>query len=210
MRAQIEVGRKIADGCRSLVFTVENHTDLAWKTQRLRRRIFVEGLGWPLAVDRWGRERDQFDRKDTIYGAVVQDCEPVACWRLLQTDRPYLLGDVFPHLAGEQSLPRSPAVWEISRFGVDPLHQQPDMLTRELLGLMMRFAVWQGTETIVAVSDEAFQRVLTRNRLKIFRYPGIDQSAAGTRGAIVAGGLHLAEQTHPTFRKIFDQMREAA
>lgn len=210
MRAQIDVGRKIADGCRSLVFTVGSHTELAWETQRLRRRIFVEGLGWPLAVDRWGRERDQFDRKDTIYGAVVQHGEPVACWRLLQTDRPYLLGEVFPHLAGGQSLPRSPAVWEISRFGVDPLHQQPDILTRELLGLMMRFAVQQGAETIVAVSDEAFQRVLTRNRLKIFRYPGIDHSVAGARGAIVAGGLHLAEQTHPSFRKIFDQLREAA
>lgn len=210
MRAMIDVGRQISTACRSEAFTVGTHTDLAWKTQRLRRRIFVEGLGWALSVDRWGRERDQFDRKDTIYGAVVEDGSPVGCWRLLPTTGPYLLGDVFPHLAGGEPLPRDMATWEISRFGVDPLHLQPEMVSRELLGLMMRFAAANRIATIVAVTDEAFSKLLGRAGLKLFRYSGVDRSEEGTRGPIVAGGLHLAEQNHPRYRKFAQLAQEAA
>lgn len=210
MRAIIDVGRQISIGCRSEAFTVGTHTDLAWNTQRLRQRIFVEGLGWTLSVDRLGRERDQFDRKDTIYGAVVEDCNPVGCWRMLPTVQPYLLRDVFPHVAGGQPLPRDIATWEISRFGVDPRHQKPDLVSRELLGLMMRFAAANGVATIVAVTDEAFHKMLGRAGLKLFRYPGMDRSEEGARGAIVAGGLHLAEQTHPRYRKFAKLSQEAA
>ncbi|OYQ37517.1 hypothetical protein CHU95_01260 [Niveispirillum lacus] len=210
MRAIIDVGRQISTGCRSEAFTAGTHTDLAWKTQQLRRRIFVEGLGWTLSVDRSGRERDQFDRKDTIYGAVVEDGNPVGCWRMLPTVRPYLLQDVFPHLAAGRQLPRDIETWEISRFGVDPFHQKPDMVSRELLGLMMRFAAANGVATIVAVTDEAFHKLLGRAGLKLFTYPGVDRSQEGTRGAIVAGGLHLAEQTHPRYRKFAQLSQEAA
>ncbi len=210
MRAIIDVGRQISTGCRSVAFTVGTHTDLAWKTQQLRRRIFVDGLCWKLSADQSGRERDQFDRKDTIYGAVVEDGTPVGCWRLLPTMQPYLLADVFPHLVDGQQLPRDISTWEISRFGVDPFHQQPEIVSRELLGLMMRFAVANGIATIVAVTDEAFHKVLVRAGLKLFRYPAVDRSEENTRGAIIAGGLHLADQTHPRYRKFAHPSQEAA
>ncbi len=179
---------------RVLAFTVGSHTDLVWQTLRLRKRIFVDGLGWPLAV-RDGAERDQFDRRDTVYGAVVEAGAPVACWRMLPTTGPYLLAEVFPHLAGGHPLPRSPRAWEISRFGADPAHPAPDACTKELLALMLALARQRGIETVCAVTDEAFERVLRRAGLRLFRYgtgPG-----PGERGALVAGGLHVAEQAPP-------------
>jgi N-acyl-L-homoserine lactone synthetase len=209
MHSAIEVDKKISPNSRAVIFTIQSHTDLVWRTQELRRRIFVEHLGWPLAVD-GDRERDQFDRPDTIYGAVVENAAPVACWRLLPTNQPYLLADVFPHLTEGESLPHSHNVWEISRFGVDPLHPAPNQMTRELLGLMMRFAVNRGIETIVAVTDAAFQKVLARNGLTMFRYAGSDAVGGGTRGPIIAGGLHIAEQTHSRYRKILMPLKEAA
>ncbi|WP_160106030.1 MULTISPECIES: acyl-homoserine-lactone synthase [unclassified Azospirillum] len=209
MHSLIEVDKKISSISHAVVFTAQSHTDLVWRIQELRRRIFVEHLGWPLSVD-GDRERDQFDRKDTIYGAVVENAVPVACWRLLPTDKPYLLADVFPHLTDGESLPHSNSVWEISRFGVDPDHPAPNLMTRELLGLMMRFAVSRRIETIVAVTDAAFQRVLARNGLTMFRYAGFEEVGGGARGPIIAGGLHVAEQTNPRYRKILAPLKEAA
>ena len=82
---------------------------------RFRYRIFVEMLGWDLPC-RDGLELDQFDREDTVYLVARKDAEVVGTARLLPTHRPYLLGEVFPQLMGQQPLPKDPAVWELSRF----------------------------------------------------------------------------------------------
>ncbi|SCK35394.1 N-acyl-L-homoserine lactone synthetase [Variovorax sp. HW608] len=88
------------------------HTALA----RYRHRVFVEMLGWRLA-SRDGMELDQFDRPDTLYVVARRHHgEIMGMARLLATDRPYLLGEIFPQLLGEVPPPRTPAVWELSRF----------------------------------------------------------------------------------------------
>lgn len=81
-----------------------------------RHKVFVEQLGWELRTQD-GAELDQFDRPDTVY-VVAQDGEGhvYGCARLLPTTRPYLLGEVFPQLLNGLPPPRSPDVWELSRF----------------------------------------------------------------------------------------------
>lgn len=179
--------RAECSGYRAVVFTAVDHTDLAWKCFRLRKRIFVDGRGWPLRIDA-GAERDEFDRRDTVYGAVVDRIgEPVACWRMLPTTAPCLLSRVFPHLMDQAAaMPTGLGVWEISRFGVDPDHPRPTAVIRTLLELMFNFADERRIATIVAVSDIAFERILRRIGCRMFRY--------GCDGRIVAGGLHVAEQ----------------
>ncbi|MFD2272858.1 acyl-homoserine-lactone synthase [Undibacterium arcticum] len=62
-------------------------------------------------------ELDQFDRPDTLYVATQDDEGQVnGCARLLPTDRPYLLGEVFPELMNGLVPPCTPDVWELSRF----------------------------------------------------------------------------------------------
>ena len=83
---------------------------LLFDIARYRHRVFVERLGWQLNTA--GRfELDEFDRRDTCYIAAIDaDGTVVGTARLLPTDRPYLLADVFPQLMGDAPLPRSAAV----------------------------------------------------------------------------------------------------
>ena len=64
-----------------------------------------------------GAERDQFDRPDTLYVMVKDRGDRICgCARLLPTSEPYLLGTVFPHLMGNQAMPASADIWELSRY----------------------------------------------------------------------------------------------
>src|ERR1700733_12717169 len=79
-----------------------------------RHKVFIERLGWQLNTH-GGHEIDQFDRPHTVYVVVQDDAQNIiGCARLLPTTRPYLLGDIFPHILNGLAPPRSPEVWELS------------------------------------------------------------------------------------------------
>ncbi|WP_459724454.1 acyl-homoserine-lactone synthase, partial [Sideroxyarcus sp. TK5] len=77
--------------------------ELFSKISSYRHKVFIEMLGWELQTKQ-GIELDQFDRPDTVY-VVSQDDDGTVngCARLLPTDRPYLLGEVFPQLLNGQT-----------------------------------------------------------------------------------------------------------
>lgn len=83
---------------------------LLFDMARYRHAVFVERLGWQLQST--GRlELDQFDRRDTAYVIALNSADNVVGMaRLLSTDRPYLLAEVFPQLMAGQPLPRSALV----------------------------------------------------------------------------------------------------
>ena len=85
-----------------------------------RRRVFVEGLGWPLPLT-GAMELDQYDADDVIYLLVKDDpgARLRASVRLLRTDRPHPLQDLFGRLC-DAGVPQGPDVWEISRFCTSP------------------------------------------------------------------------------------------
>jgi acyl homoserine lactone synthase len=86
------------------------------KMASYRHRVFVDKLGWQLNCV-VGRELDQFDREDTVYVIAEDDLgDVVGTARLLPTNRPYLLGEIFPQLMGGSSVPSSPLIWELSRL----------------------------------------------------------------------------------------------
>jgi N-acyl-L-homoserine lactone synthetase len=133
-----------------------------------RYRVFIERLGWKLAHT--GRiELDEFDRRDTLYVIARNDKGTLrGVARLLPTSRPYLLADVFPQLLGGRTPPRSPDVWELSRFAaLDPdaaahgatrFGASDDALC--LLDEAMRAAVLAGARTLVTASPIGIERIL--------------------------------------------------
>jgi acyl homoserine lactone synthase/acyl-homoserine lactone synthase len=85
-----------------------------------RKRVFVDLLGWDLPVLDGTFELDQFDDDEALYLIITQeDGAHLASARLLRTDRPHLLADVFAHLC-EVAIPSGPDVREITRFCLDP------------------------------------------------------------------------------------------
>lgn len=135
-----------------------------------RHRVFIEKLGWEMNCEE-GRERDQFDHHGTIYVvATNDDQEIIGCARLLPTTQPYLLGDVFPQLMGAVPVPRSPEVWELSRFAaVDfsgtsshPLEQFSSPVAVGLLEAAIEVASSKGAQRLVTVSPVGVERLLRR------------------------------------------------
>ena len=86
----------------------------------VRHRVFVEQKGWLDLRKPDGRETDQFDTDAAIHMVWLDDDgNVVAGSRLLPTTEPHLLSEIFPHLATVYDIPRSPKIFEWTRFYVD-------------------------------------------------------------------------------------------
>ncbi|MBB3356273.1 acyl homoserine lactone synthase/acyl-homoserine lactone synthase [Novosphingobium sp. BK486] len=85
-----------------------------------RKRVFVDLLGWDLPVLAGRFEVDQFDNPCAEY-LVLADTDGNHCGsaRLLRSDGPHLLGDLYAHLC-PAGVPCGPGIREITRFCLDP------------------------------------------------------------------------------------------
>jgi acyl homoserine lactone synthase len=144
---------------------IDQHKELADSMFELRYEVFVKRLGWQLDCPE-GAELDQFDHDFAQHLIVTNPREQaVASCRLLPTDQPHLLGDVFPFLAANGAPPRDALIWEATRLAVD---HRPDRLegctnpTGELLAGIMEYALSLGLSHLVSVSDARVERILRR------------------------------------------------
>ena len=154
--------------------------DIAYRDlSAYRYEVFVNRLGWPLDCP-VGQEQDQFDRVDTEYVLAMQDDGSICgCARLLPTDRPYLLGEVFPVLMHGQCLPADAAVWEVSRFATwassassadgpcdrtnNGIETEDDLMrTRLLARAVLERAAELGAKRLITVSPYGMERLLRR------------------------------------------------
>lgn len=141
---------------------------------RYRYRVFVEMLGWPLDCEP-GCECDQFDRADTIHVIAQADARadaPIVGYaRLLPTDRPYLLADVFPQLLGALPAPASSEIWELSRFAaVDldvghhgaarPASRFSSAAAVALIDAALKWAAARGVRRLITTSPLGVERLL--------------------------------------------------
>lgn len=84
-----------------------------------RKRVFVDLFGWEL-VTVGDREEDGFDDEAAEYLVLADGAgDHRASIRLLRTDRPHLMTELFAHLC-EEDIPRGPHIREITRFCIAP------------------------------------------------------------------------------------------
>ena len=132
---------------------------------RLRHRVFIEELKWPVGFIRSvsGMEFDQFDIPFAHYIVRLNSEGQVdACTRLLPTTGPYLLGDVFSHLIQTIERPNSPAIWETTRFCADR-RSAPKNIVGQLVAAMIEFGLAHGITNYVSVSDIRIEPLLRRH-----------------------------------------------
>ena len=129
----------------------------------LRRQVFVEQLGWPLTVDAAGREVDEFDHEGTRYVVLSRHGQVMATTRLLPSDGPCLLYDVYGWTVTEPS-ERGRHVWEGSRMAVRPDLDaaQSRYWAAAVLFEAGKDAAPQGVTRFVTLSDPVLERVLAR------------------------------------------------
>ncbi|WP_176331181.1 acyl-homoserine-lactone synthase [Burkholderia vietnamiensis] len=146
-----------------------------YQLAKYRHKVFIQELGWTLPTDN-GIEFDNFDHADTLY-VIARDRngEIVGCGRLLPTDEPYLLGDVFPTLMGDAALPHAPDVWELSRFamsmprGESLTAEESWQNTRAMMSEIVRVAHAHGANRLIAFSVLGNERLLKRMGVNVHR-----------------------------------------
>jgi len=136
-----------------------------------RYKVFVELLKWEEVSSTYGVEKDQFDREDTLYViAKNNEDDIVGCARLLPTTSTYLLEEIFPELLNGIVPPKSPEVWEISRFTSIDLNnnervgnnQFSSPTTIALLKESIACAKKHGAKRIISVSPLGIERLLRK------------------------------------------------
>ena len=123
---------------------------------RQRKSVFIDELKWRLE-ETAGIEIDAYDSAEAVYLIEADGARAAVSGsaRLLPTDRPHLLGDIFPHLCAEAP-PRGSNIWEATRFC--PAPDMPkgaprhDLLAR-MIAAIMEAALLFGIERVTFVAN---------------------------------------------------------
>lgn len=157
----------------------------------LRHEVFVKRLGWPLQSEN-GREIDQFDHAYAHYLVLPNQAgDVVAACRMIPTNKPNLLTDVFPYLVEKAPVPGTADIWEVSRVAVDHRRDRLALVPHGinpagvLFCAMFEFSMLVGARQLVSVSDPYIERIL--------RIAGWALEPLGGVRALPAGGSAVAE-----------------
>lgn len=120
-----------------------------------RKEVFIDLLKWDLPVLAGTYELDQFDDPDAEY-LILLDSEGQhrASTRLLRTDRPHLLGDLYPFLC-DGAVPSGRTTREITRFCLDR-HQtasQRRSARNQLVTALAEHALRTGITDYIGVAE---------------------------------------------------------
>jgi N-acyl-L-homoserine lactone synthetase len=149
--------------------TRHHHLGAMEEMFRLRKRVFHDLLKWEVLVDgAW--EIDQYDLSNPIYVLSYSDetGRLRGALRLLPTLGPNMLDDTFPILLGQSPEIRNSAIWESSRFCIDPdisqdrTSNQVTIAAAELMCGVGELGLTSGLSHIVTVTDVFLERMFRR------------------------------------------------
>ena len=122
---------------------------------RARKQGFIDLLQWDLPALAGEFEVDQFDDQDAEYLILRgRDGEHRASARLLRTDRPHLLGDLYPHLCAGP-VPSGPRIRKITRFCLDRHQRAIERrgARNQLVTALADYALENGISAYTGVAD---------------------------------------------------------
>jgi N-acyl-L-homoserine lactone synthetase len=129
-----------------------------------RKNVFVDLLKWDVPVLDGRFEIDQFDDIHADYLILTDDLgQHLASTRLLATNRPHILGDLFPQLC-ERAVPRDSATFEITRFCLDRSLTAGDRRAArdQLVVALVDHALAHGITSYVAIAAMSwFEQILS-------------------------------------------------
>ncbi|MHA1597237.1 MAG: acyl-homoserine-lactone synthase [Alphaproteobacteria bacterium] len=135
---------------------------------RLRHSVFSERMRWKVR-SKGDRERDRYDNLNPVYFALSDETGTVTgTWRLLPTEGPNMLKDVFPFLLGDRAVPSSPVIWEMSRLALDTSRNSKRTIgdQRSDVALMfcaaLEYCSANGIRGLVVVHDQRMARITKR------------------------------------------------
>jgi N-acyl-L-homoserine lactone synthetase len=133
-------------------------SDLLEKMFADRKRIFIDTLKWDLPVTRGHYEIDQFDDDHAVYLIASDHAgRHLGSLRLLRTDRPHILSELFPALC-DQSIPRGALIREVTRFCASPAVEKHHrrVMRDTLITAMVDHALDSGISALTGVVTSHF------------------------------------------------------
>jgi acyl-homoserine lactone synthase len=127
---------------------------------RDRKRVFVDLLGWDVPVMDGQFEIDEFDTGHAIYVVDADmDGRHRGSFRFLPTDRPHLLGSIFPFLSA-RPVPTGRHIWEVTRACLSqslPASERRKVRNR-LITTAVSFALSRGVTRLTCVADSSWRK----------------------------------------------------
>lgn len=153
-----------------------------------RKEVFIDLLKWDLPVLAGAYELDQFDDPEAEYLILLdRDGHHRASTRLLRTDRPHLLGDLYPFLC-DGPVPSGRTIREITRFCLDR-HQtasQRRSARNQLVTALAEHALRTGITDYTGVAELAWFTQIIRFGWQCMPLGGVVRD--GSRSLV---GLHI-------------------
>lgn len=137
-----------------------------------RKHLFIDRMRWQME-SAGGLEIDNFDSEQAIYlvetASAVNDglqasASVLQSARLLCTEKPHLLGDVFPQLCSA-AVPRAANIWEATRFCPAPDTPKGDarrQLLFRMIGGILETGLLFGIEQVTFVASAALKPLAVR------------------------------------------------
>lgn len=173
-----------------------HHFGAAYVSQfHLRYKMLVDGQYWNLSRFQ-GMEYDQYDTPAATY-LVWQDHmgNVRGSVRVVPTDRPYMIRDIWPELIENRPLPESLSVWEATRFCIDGAlpREQRQRIKHELVLAFLEFGLKNDIREMIGIMPhKLWQSVFVKSGWDI-TYLG-PQKDLGKDGTIVAGSMPVSLQ----------------
>ena len=125
---------------------------------RDRKHVFVDLRKWDVPVIDGQYEMDQFDGSRTVYCIATDETgSHRGSIRLLPTDQPHILGDLFPALC-EYAVPTGPDIFELTRGCVSPRLTPADrrQVRNALTTAVVEYALFRGITSYTCIADSGW------------------------------------------------------
>lgn len=199
----MQIAAPITPNYSATIFNRWHVPDLSAEWLRVRKRLFVDELGWRLETS-GDFETDQFDTDVAVHSVAQVSGRVIGGLRAIRTTSPYLAKTVFPELAGLRGYPSRADIWEVSRLGL--LRGDTSRTSRHLLhALMMRFAISRDASSLIGVIDLAHARAMRACgfTLRSFTPPQVvGFCVEGKPITAFCAELRLAEQAGPHVARV--------
>jgi len=133
---------------------------------KLRYNVFVKELKWTAGlIINDEMETDQYDNNNAIYiFSKTEEGEVNACCRLISTNFPYMIHEIYPQSVSKIELPKCSTIWEISRFCTSQEIRGKTKLKimAMMIGSVIEFGLKNGIINYISLSTDSILPVIRR------------------------------------------------
>ena len=140
-------------------------SELADQVWRFRHKHFVDRFRWEALRKPDGLEIDGFDDDEALHLVLENHGIVVGYSRLLRTDRPHLLSDVYPEIAAGLPYRTGPRIFEWTRCVAEPdISIHGVAAANALLTGVLEFCLCAGIETLIVETHPKLVQILVSHR----------------------------------------------